>query len=169
MEESVFFFEKQWFVKQWWFYVLFGIVVVFVLVYLILKYNHIDTKALLIGGGIPFLILITLLGSFHLTTRISKERVQISFFPFVFYNKDIAWTSVKSATVTRINAFREFGGAGVRYRGTLGLSFNGRDMGYIVSGNTGLQLELQDGSKIFIGTKKEAELEKVLREQGLLK
>lgn len=169
MEEQLIFTEKQWFARQWWFYSIFVLAIIGTLVVVSLSTTGVSRNALLFGAGIPEILLFIFISSFHLTTRVFPEKIMVSFFPFTFFNKEIFWQSVKSAMIISVNPVKEFGGVGVRYRGWFGLSMNANNMGFIVSGNRGLQLELSDGKKIFIGTKKEAELEKILKDKGFSK
>ena len=100
-----------------------------------------------------------LLFFFKLTTRIDDKGIHYQFFPFHFSLKTIAWQDIKSAHVRTYDAIGEFGGWGLKgglfWKKSKGTAIN-------VSGDIGIQLELKNGKKLLIGTKKEEESKRVL-------
>ncbi len=104
------------------------------------------------------LILILLIGvlllfwAMQLQTTITEKSIQIRFVPFV--NKTILWKDVKSAEVLQ---YGFVGGWGIRLGTKYGTVYN-------ISGNKGLAMELKSGKKILVGTQKEEELKKVIRQ-----
>lgn len=91
----------------------------------------------------------------RLLTKIDASGITIVFRPFVNKPLTIPWAEVKKAWVRTYQPVWEYGGWGVRYR------WNSR--AYNVSGNKGLQLILQSGKKILIGTQRSEELENFLK------
>jgi len=97
--------------------------------------------------------------SFKLKTRIDEKGIHYRFIPFHLSIKFIAWEELVNAYVRKYDPIPEFGGWGMKgrllKRKSKGVAFN-------VKGNIGLQLELQNGKKILIGTQKEEEVRRVL-------
>ena len=87
-----------------------------------------------------------------LTLNIDKVTVRIKFYPFV--NRQILWTDVEEAKVITYKPLLQYGGWGIRRR--MG------SIAYSVSGKQGLQLNLRNGKKVLIGTKKAEELKNLL-------
>ena len=106
--------------------------------------------------GIPLLLLFFLVRT-ELRTNISEEGISFSYRPFFSKEKRIKWEEVDQCYVRLYSPFREYGGWGVR---TAFKSKNGK--AYNVAGNVGIQLELKDGKKILIGTRKANEAEKII-------
>jgi hypothetical protein len=84
-------------------------------------------------------------------TKITEEGIEVVISPFG--RRRIAWSSIARANVRAYKPLLEYGGWGIRY------GFGGRGIAYSVGGgNEGLQLELKNGQKVLIGTKKGKEL-----------
>ena len=100
-----------------------------------------------------------LMFSLKLKTRIDEKGIYYRFIPFHLSIKFIAWEDLNNAYVRKYKPISEYGGWGIKGRLLLkkskGVAFN-------VKGDLGLQLELQNGKKILIGTQKEEEVKKVL-------
>jgi hypothetical protein len=100
-----------------------------------------------------------LIYSFELKTRIDEKGIHYRFIPFHLSIKFIAWDELNNAYVRKYDPISEFGGWGIKgrvlKRKSKGVAFN-------IKGNIGLQLELQNGKKILIGTQKEEEVKRVL-------
>jgi hypothetical protein len=98
-----------------------------------------------------------LIYSFELKTRIDEKGIHYRFIPFHLSIKFIAWDELNNAYVRKYDPISEFGGWGIKgrvlKRKSKGVAFN-------IKGNIGLQLELQNGKKILIGTQKEEEVKK---------
>jgi len=105
------------------------------------------------------LLVYGLIFSFKLKTRIDEKGIYYRFIPFHLSIKFIAWDTLKNAYVRKYDPISEFGGWGMKgrllKRKSKGVAFN-------VKGNIGLQLELQNGKKILIGTQKKEEVKRVL-------
>lgn len=85
-------------------------------------------------------------------TKYDMMGIDISFYPFMLKPRHIPWSDVSQAYIRKYSPLGEFGGWGLRYGGKKkGRAYNTR-------GNMGIQLIMQDGKKILIGTQKEDEL-----------
>jgi len=76
--------------------------------------------------------------------------LQVRYFPFV--NRTLPLGRIARWEARIYHPIREYGGWGVRYGGRR------RGWAYNVSGNCGVQLELQDGTRILIGSQRADEL-----------
>lgn len=92
----------------------------------------------------------------RLDTVIDEESISVTLSPFG--RRKIAWKNVEKAYTRNYKPILEYGGWGIRY----GLGKKG--MAYTVGGYQGLQLELSDGKKVLIGTKKASELTEFLKQ-----
>ncbi|MBX3069247.1 MAG: PH domain-containing protein [Thermomicrobiales bacterium] len=103
--------------------------------------------ALLLGLGLPALIL-----WMHVETTVEPDRLIVAVVPFtrrVIQPADIARFRVRES-----KPIREFGGWGIR-----GL---GGSRAYLMSGNTGVQIDLNDGRTLYIGSSRPGELESAI-------
>jgi Family of unknown function (DUF6141) len=94
---------------------------------------------LLIGIGLPLLFY-----SARLITEVRTDGIYIRFFPFHFSFLRFGFDSIKVYEARTYSPIGEYGGWGIRY------GWNGK--AYNVSGNQGVQLELNNGKRILIGT-----------------
>lgn len=96
---------------------------------------------------------------FKLTTRIDEYGIHYQFFPFHFSLKKIAWSEINKAYIRTYDPIGEYGGWGFKsdllWNRKKGTAIN-------ISGTIGIQLELKNGKKLLIGTKKEREAKHVL-------
>ena len=116
--------------------------------------NPMPTPGLFVLLLLPLGIL-ALFSYMRLITIIDDSGISIRFVPFD--KRFIPWSDIDKAYVRTYSPLLEYGGWGIRF------SLKGRSMAYNVSGNKGLQLELKDGRKVLIGTRKAEELEQVLK------
>ncbi len=145
--------------RQWWLWaLLIGVVMVPVA---ITYFNH-DQKVsgglateMLIGAAVPLLILV-LFYIMQLRTKIDETGIYYRFFPIHFQVLVISWEEVTKAYVRQYSPILEYGGWGIRY------GLGGKGKAYNVSGNMGLQLELNTGKKILIGSQQPNELNELL-------
>ena len=94
-----------------------------------------------------------LLLSARLNAEVRSDGLYVRFFPRKW--KPIPYESIASFQARTYKAIREYGGWGIRW---------GREgKAYIVSGNEGLQLLLNDGRKVLIGSQRPQELEAAVR------
>ena len=99
-------------------------------------------------AGVAALIL-----SARLTTEVRSDGLHIRFFPLKW--KAINFDTIASYEARTYRAIRDYGGYGIRW-GRAGKA-------YIVGGDEGLQLMLNDGRKILIGSRRAGELEAAMR------
>ena len=92
----------------------------------------------------------------RLDTNIDEESLSVTLSPFG--SRKIAWKNIDKAYVKKYKPLLEFGGWGIRY------GFGNKGMAFTVGGNQGLQLELSNGKKVLIGTKKARELTEFLKQ-----
>ncbi|MBD2543110.1 DUF6141 family protein [Planktothricoides raciborskii] len=96
---------------------------------------------LIFGIGLPWVFYVT-----KLVTEIRSDGLVISFYPLLFSPIKIYFKNMQNCTAIKYKPLQEYGGWGVRL-GAKGTAYN-------VSGNRGVQIELINGSKILIGSKK---------------
>jgi hypothetical protein len=96
----------------------------------------------------------------RLETTIRVNGIYVRFFPFHQASRYYSWDTIRQLYVRQYNPIGEFGGWGIR-------GF-GKNRAFNVSGNTGIQLVLQNGSRILIGTNKGNEAARVLELTGHL-
>ncbi len=159
MENQVFFSEMQRF-KKWWVWL--------ILLALIALYTYGVISQVLVGrpfGQKPMtdaVLLLTLglilffavlIYNIRLDTEITKEGVQVRFFPFHLRPRRYPWNSIRRWEVRKYSAIIEYGGWGFR------LGIFGKGKALSISGDQGLQLEFNDDKKLLIGTRKPKEME----------
>jgi hypothetical protein len=98
---------------------------------------------------------VLLLFSMKLTVQVDDGLIRIRFFPL--WKKTIALKDVVCFEPRTYHPILEYGGWGIRY----GL---GNGWAYNVSGNQGVQLELENGKRILIGSQRAEELAGAIRE-----
>ena len=163
MNDEILFSETQRF-KQWWLWALLagvnGMLIFGVVKQVVLGKPFGDKPAsdaeLMIISGLMFLLtyLFTLL---RLETRIKKDGIYFRFFPFHIPYRYHAWDNLRKCYIRKYSPILEFGGWGLRF-GTFG-----KGTAFNVSGNMGLQLQLDNNKKILIGTRKPGEIAEVLK------
>jgi hypothetical protein len=155
--------EKQKF-RQWWIWLVLLAMIGFFAYGLyqqsILKNpfgeNLVKDTELIISLLIPLSVVILFL-FIRLDTELSETGVSYQFFPFHLRKITVLWEDIEKAFVRKYNPVTEYGGWGFR----LGIFGSGRALN--VSGNMGLQLELKNGKRLLLGTRKPDELEKALQ------
>lgn len=114
------------------------------------------TNIIILVASLLFVIGINLLFFVaRLKTKINSDGIYITFFPFFTKSKSFPWDKIKKAYVRKYKPIWEYGGWGIRIR------WNSR--AYNTSGTMGMQLIMQDGKKILIGTQKPEELDAFLK------
>ena len=97
---------------------------------------------------------------FKLTTRIDEKGIHYKFSPIHFSLKTIRWNSIIKAYVRTYDPIGEYGGWGLKggwlWNKSKGTAIN-------ISGVIGIQLELNDGTKLLIGTQKKEQAIQVLQ------
>jgi hypothetical protein len=85
-----------------------------------------------------------------LTTEVRGDGIYIRFFPFHRKFRTMPFDAIQSCEARTYRPLKEYGGWGIRY-GVSGKAYN-------VSGNLGVQLVLQSGRKILLGSQEPEEL-----------
>ncbi|MCP9763127.1 hypothetical protein [Lacihabitans soyangensis] len=116
--------------------------------------NRMIEMSLFIPSVFLFLILL-LFWNIRLETSIGEEGIAVRLFPFHIQYKFLKWESISTAKIRKYKPLLEYGGWGLRY------GFSGK--AYNIKGNTGLQLQFKDTSKLMIGTQKSEELSAILK------
>jgi len=139
--------EEQKF-RQWWLYAIlaFGFLEITTLsLWASKKTNEPEAEwAIYIGGGV-IALLTCIFWLSNLKTRIDASGITLHYQPFVWGQKQWLWGEVKHAYLRKYSPLWEYGGWGVRHTLSNGKAYN-------VKGEYGLQLELNNGKKILIGT-----------------
>jgi hypothetical protein len=99
---------------------------------------------------------ILLLLKMKLTTKINHDYIQIQYFPFNLKPKIIYWNELTSFETRTADCLKEYWGWG--YKGTK------KNRSYTAYGDFGLQLTFKNGNRLFIGSQKKEEMEKVINE-----
>jgi len=178
MGNNISFYERQYF-RQWWLFVFMTIpngVLIFGCIQL---FSSGDT-----AGNIMVTVIITIFMLLftawffctHLDTEVSKDGVSWRFFLLEFRTHFLSWDEIDSAEVVTYDPM-QFGGWGVRagtfsviriklYKGNYFRNPKHPDYNktkvYSVFGNKALMLELTNGKKILIGTRRPEELSEIL-------
>ena len=92
----------------------------------------------------------------RLETRIDETGVYYKYVPLHRSEIKIDWKNIKEAHVRKYNPVLEYGGWGIK------LGVFGKGRAYNVSGNMGLQLVLNNGKHLLLGTRKPDEMKEVL-------
>lgn len=92
--------------------------------------------------------------SARLVTEVRSDGLQVQFFPFQRRPKSIA--NIRTFAVRDYSPIAEYGGWGLRWGGPKNWAYN-------VSGTRGVQLELDGGGRILIGSQRPEELAAALR------
>ncbi len=166
---EILFEEKQRF-SQWWLWlILIGINGVFLFgAYKQIIQNDAFGNKPMSNEGLLFtlaiVMLVTLLFlSLRLETVIKNDGIYVRFFPVHIKFKFYAWGGLKKCYIRTYAPILEYGGWGLR------VGLFGKGKAFNVSGNKGLQLEFQDGSKLLIGTNKPDALQAALQRIGQVK
>ena len=97
----------------------------------------------------------------RLETEIRRDGIYFRFPPFIRKTRIYRLEDIKQCYVRKYNPIMEYGGWGYRMAGKKsGTAFN-------VSGNMGVQIELKNGKKILLGTKKPDEIREALKKAGI--
>lgn len=163
-------FEERQRFKQWWVWmVLLGInllllVGVYKQVFNGQQFgNRPMSNEALLFAAVFFILCTIIFFNFRLETQIRKDGVYVRFFPFHLSFRHFCWDQISKAFVRQYRPISEYGGWGLRF------GFFGKGRAFNVSGNMGLQLELDDNKKLLIGTNKPEELKAALNKLGQLK
>lgn len=150
--------EKQKF-RQWWLWILLAGVLIVPIVLTLRSKPATGSMItdMLIGAAVPALIIV-LFAIMELRTSVNADGIYYRFFPLHFHVHIIKWDEVKKAYTRPYSPIGEYGGWGIR------MGLGGKGKAYNVSGNIGLQIELNTGKKILIGTQRPDEINTLLQQ-----
>ena len=130
------------------------IVVILVVVAVIVLVSLLSTGASTLWGAVIALGSLFLVGALilaaSLETTVDREAITVAFH-FLWPKRRIRISEVRKAEATKYHPFLDYGGYGVRL-GLRGWAFN-------VSGDEGVLVETNDGSRLMIGSQRPKELE----------
>lgn len=153
--------EEQRF-TQWWLLVILAVSLIVPVILIVKEYmqeNSTMSSTELTLTLLGILASFAFIFIFKLTTRIDEYGIHYQFFPFHLSLRKIAWSEIEKAYVRNYDPIGEYGGWGLKG----GLLWNKkRGTALNISGDIGIQLELKNGKKLLIGTKKEQEAKRVL-------
>ena len=95
-----------------------------------------------------------------LKTRIDEKGIHYKFFPFHLKFKTVHWQDISNIYTRKYDAISEYGGWGIK--GSFFWKKN-KSIAINVSGDIGIQLELNTGKKLLIGTKKQNDIESIIK------
>ncbi len=149
--------ERQYF-SRWWVFLMLPAPIITTVLELTSKIQDDDALlALVIVWGLCGSIAAMFLWS-HLDTEITEDEIRFKYPPFINKPKVIPYSEIKTIQVRKYDPIGEYGGWGLRY----GWTNSKKNRAYNIKGNMGLQLELNDGMRILIGTMKPDELRELI-------
>ena len=164
MENETLFTEKQKF-KQWWIWLILlgtiGLVGYGVVIQIVLGGQFGDKPASNSALLLVFTFTLIITFSFfmlRLDTIIKTDGIYVRFFPFHFSYRYYPWEHIQRLYVRPYSPLGEYGGWGLRGFGD--------NRALTISGNQGLQLEMEENRKLLIGTRKPEEINEILRKIG---
>jgi hypothetical protein len=132
-----------------------GIVLAALAINLLLQKGKTTEFSYLLLTILTILIILNIVLPFNLTTQIRSDGIYVRFPPLQPLFTEFYWTDISDVYVRNYNALSEYFGYGIR------ISHMGT--GYIVAGNTGIQIIFKNGNKVLITTQKPSEVNKILR------
>lgn len=132
--------------------IIFAGIVPIVSISIALFQNNIERSSSLsivtIWGYLLPIAIILLFVFLKLETRITTDGIYYRLFPFTLRFRRIPFNEIHSYFIRKYNPIIEYGGWGIRF------SMKRKGIAYTVSGTMGLQIYLNSGKKILIGTRK---------------
>lgn len=160
-EEKILFYEKQR-LTQWWLWLT---VIVVQLVPMFLNFRKLYLAGFMekpeimlstVGSSVFILILsLLLIYSIKLETKITEQGVYVRLFPLGFSFKFYPFSNMTAYYVRKYHPVREYGGWG--YKGRSG------NRALSIWGDRGLQMELPNGNKLLVGTRRPQEIIEILK------
>ncbi len=147
--------------RQWWIYLIIVITIAAWGYAFIFSLQSTDPEkaapdyVMILTSLIPILLILILI-SLRLITRIRNDGIYYQFKPLQFKERHIKPEEIQSFEVRKYKPLTEYGGWGIRT--------GGRKYGraYNISGNMGLQLYLKNGKKLLIGTQEPGKVQKAM-------
>lgn len=163
MNKEVLFFEKQYFKQTALWLVLAGLnlLVIYALFQQLYQEEKFGENSMTNSELVIFaFLIITLTILFkitHLNTVIKQDGIYTRFFPFQLNYKKYTFNTIKAIKVGKYKPILEYGGWGLRVSITGKRALN-------ISGNKGIQLFFNNGITLLIGTNKQEEAIKALKD-----
>ena len=136
--------------------ILMGIIFVAVIISLILQRGKMTDFNWLLTILLSILLLFNIIFGSKLIMQIRTDGVYVRFPPWQPFFSKYYWTNISDIYIRDYEAMKEFFGWGLRIQP--------RRMGYIVAGNTGLEIILINGRKVLITTQQPEQVNEVLRQ-----
>lgn len=152
------FIEEQRFSQKWLWILLFAALLGMSLAF-IQDYNT-SSKfiASMVVGYTVILLVMLLIWSLKLKTRIDEMGIHVTFWPIIRKEKIYKWNDIESAEVIQYSPLKDYGGWGYRYSlGSKGIAMN-------VKGNMGIKLHFKSGRPLLIGTQKAEEAKALIKQ-----
>jgi hypothetical protein len=166
MNNETLFSERQRFRQIWLWIILLGIngIIISGLIKQLFLGEKFGNKPMSDSGIIIATIITLLLSVFffssRLETNIKTDGIYVRLFPIQLTFRFYSWDKLNQSYIRQYNAITEYGGWGFRgFRSNRALN---------VSGDKGIQLVFQDGSKLLIGTNRPDEARETLKRLGRL-
>ena len=125
---------------------------------LVLQKGNINHLAIGLIIGIFVCIIAIILSNIQMVTQIRTDGIYIRFSPFQPSFKKYYWDNIEELYIRKYDALKEYYGWGIRY-GPMGI-------GYIVSGDTGIQIVFNDNNRVLISTQRPEEFQNILSRLG---
>lgn len=110
-------------------------------------------------AGLLVCALVTVFSSFKLVTQIREDGIYVRYLPFLPSFVRFGWTEIEEVYIREFDPLMEYNGWGIK------TGVSGRS--YTIGGNTiGIQLVLQNGTRVLIGTQRGEEVAVVLKKMG---
>ena len=138
------------------YWILTGIFAIVLLFNLIIQKRNPNQFTIALFGGLLLFGLLSIIATikFKLVTQIREDGIYIRFPPFQPTFNRYSWDTIQELYIRKYNAMKDYSGLGIRI-GPMG-------RGFIVSGDTGLQIVFKDNSKLLITTQRPEEISDVL-------
>jgi amino acid transporter len=155
MQETSLFQEKQRFTQWWlWAIITIGLLIGSYSIYMQYVEGAISKNIFFIYTLFEAAILLFFV-SLRLQTTITKDEIQVLFFPFHWKKRKYPFSTIKKMEVITYSPIGDYGGWGVR------LSANGK--AFNIKGDKGLKLYFNNRKPLLIGTQKPEELQKCIQ------
>ncbi|MGB4775358.1 MAG: DUF6141 family protein [Daejeonella sp.] len=163
MDTNVLFSEKQYFRQTalWLLLIGLNLLVIYAIFQQLYKGEKFGQNSMtnlqLIIFAFLIIILTILFKITHLNTLIKQDGIYTRFFPFQLNYKKYTFNTIKAIKVGKYNPILEYGGWGLRVSITGKRALN-------ISGNKGIQLFFNNGLTLLIGTNKQEDAIKALKD-----
>jgi hypothetical protein len=157
MEAEVLFEEVQGGNKKAsdFFKVLSAIFSITLLINLVMQKAHINQLTEILFTGLVVSLIVLAFSQLKMVTQIRKDGIYVRFPPFQSSFVKYSWIDIAELYIRKYDPLTEYNGWGMK-TGVSGRCFT-------IKGDTGIQLMLQNGSRVLIGTQKPDEILLVLK------